>query len=171
MKFFIPVLFVLTPLLCQSQKTQKKNSKTKNLHSSINVAGVNISSAEGSLSYSIGQIYYSSHYEEEIATTGSPKCWDTNVAYDFDGEYWSLSGAPEIYTQEEVDTTFTTNFGFSAMQVGKVNLEAHDTTLTVNRDSSVIINVKTGGYNSIGNDEIYTGGIIRKIANNSYIIL
>ena len=57
------------------------------------------------------------------------------------------------------------------MQVGEVNLEAHDTTLTVNGASSVIINGKTGGYNSIGNDEVYTGGIIRKIANNSYIIL
>ncbi len=92
MKFFIPVLFVLTPLLCQSQKTQNKNSKNKNLHSSINVAGGNISSAEGSLSYSIGQVYYSSHNEEEIITTESPKGWDTNVAYNFDREYSSLSG-------------------------------------------------------------------------------
>ena len=112
MKFFIPVLFVLTPLLCQSQKSQNKNSKNKNLHSSINLAGGNISSAEGSLSYSIGQVYYSSHNEEEIITTESPKGWDTNVAYDFYREYSSLSGAPEIYTQEEVDTTFTTNFRF-----------------------------------------------------------
>ncbi|PRX41207.1 T9SS type A sorting domain-containing protein [Salegentibacter salegens] len=69
MKFFISVLFVLTPLLCQSQKTQNKNSKNKNLHSSINVNGGNISNAEGSLSYSIGQVYYSSHNEEEITVT------------------------------------------------------------------------------------------------------
>ncbi|HKL36799.1 MAG TPA: hypothetical protein VJ899_10950 [Salegentibacter sp.] len=92
MKFFIPVLFVLTSLLCQSQKTQNKKSKNKNLHSSINVAGDNISSAEGSLSYSLGQVYYSSHTEEGIITTKSPKGWDTNVAYDFDREYSSLIG-------------------------------------------------------------------------------
>ncbi|SHN04125.1 hypothetical protein SAMN05878281_3225 [Salegentibacter salegens] len=57
------------------------------------------------------------------------------------------------------------------MQVGEINLEAQGTTLTVNGNSGVVINGNSGGYSSIGNDEVYTGGIIRKIANNSYIIL
>jgi len=96
MKLFFPVLFVLTSLPCQSQKTQNKNSKNKNLLSPINVTGGNISSADGSLSYSIGQVYYSSYNEEEIFTTGSPKDWDNNVAYDFDGEYSRLSGGGNI---------------------------------------------------------------------------
>jgi len=141
--------------------------------------------------------------------------WDTNAADDFDGEYSSLSGAPKVYTQDEVDTikaeilkdvednyvkkaeiisftssrninnndvgntiaciyssTLTITSGFSAMQVGDViNLEVHGTTLTVNGSSGVVINGNSGGFSSIGNDEVYTGGIIRKTGNNSYIIL
>jgi hypothetical protein len=58
--------FLLTPLLCQRQKIQNKNSKDKNLHYSLNVDDENISSAEGSLSCSIGQFYYLYYTEEEI---------------------------------------------------------------------------------------------------------
>lgn len=69
-------------------------------------------------------------------------------------------------------TTLTITSGFSAMKVGDViNLEVHGTTLTVNGASGVVINGKSGGFTSIGNDEVYTGGIIRKTNNNSYIIL
>jgi hypothetical protein len=69
-------------------------------------------------------------------------------------------------------TTLTISSGFSAMKVGDViNIEVHGTTLTVNGASGVVINGKSGGFTSIGNDEIYTGGIIRKTGNNSYIIL
>jgi hypothetical protein len=69
-------------------------------------------------------------------------------------------------------TTLTISSGFSAMNVGDViNIEVHGTTLTVNGASGVVINGKSGGFTSIGNDENYTGGIIRKTGNNSYIIL
>lgn len=61
MKYLITVLFVIIPLLCKSQTTQKKNI----LHSSINITGGNIASEEGSVSYSIGQVYYSSHNGQE----------------------------------------------------------------------------------------------------------
>jgi hypothetical protein len=46
--------------LCKSQ-----SNKNKKLHYSINATGVDISSEEGSVSYSIGQVYYSSHSGEE----------------------------------------------------------------------------------------------------------
>jgi len=141
--------------------------------------------------------------------------WDTNASDDFDGEYSSLTGAPKLYTQDEVDnikieilkevednylkkakvvsltssrnisnndvrntiacinsTTLTISSGFTAMNVGDwINVEVHGTTLTVNGASGVIINGKSGGNSSIGNNEIYTGGIIRKTGNNSYIVL
>ena len=141
--------------------------------------------------------------------------WDTDSTDDFDGEYSSLTGAPKVYTQEEVDdikaeilkdmtnnyvkkakvisftnsrnvnqndvgntiaciysTTLTLTSGFSAMKVGDViNVEVHGTTLTVNGTSGVLINGEPGGYTSIGNDEVYSGGIIRKTGNNSYIVL
>jgi len=60
MRYIITVLFVLTSLLCKSQTTQNKN-----LHSSINATGGDISSEEGSISYSIGQVFYSSYSGEE----------------------------------------------------------------------------------------------------------
>lgn len=69
-------------------------------------------------------------------------------------------------------STLTINSGFSAMEVEDViNLEAHGTTLTVKGASGVIINGKYAGNAIIGNDKVYTGGIIRKISKNSYIIL
>lgn len=63
------VLVLLIPLLCKSQTTQNKITNNKNLHSSINVTGGNISSAEGSVSYSIGQVYYSSYTGKESYVT------------------------------------------------------------------------------------------------------
>lgn len=69
MKYIIPVLFVLTPLLCKSQTNQNKNSKNKNLHSSINVTGGDLSSSDGSVSYSIGQVFYSSLSSDENYVT------------------------------------------------------------------------------------------------------
>jgi hypothetical protein len=62
MKYIIMVLFLLIPLLCRSQTTQYKIPKNKDLHISINVTGGDLSSDEGSVSYSIGQIYYLSYY-------------------------------------------------------------------------------------------------------------
>jgi len=61
MKYIIMVLFLVIPLLCKSQTTQNKIPKNRNLHASINVTGGDISSKEGSVSFSIGQVYYSSH--------------------------------------------------------------------------------------------------------------
>jgi hypothetical protein len=60
MKIIIMLLFLLIPLLCKSQTTQNKNHKNRNLHASINATGGDISSEEGSVSYSIGQVYYTS---------------------------------------------------------------------------------------------------------------
>ena len=57
------------------------------------------------------------------------------------------------------------------MKIGDViNLEVHGTTLKI-RGSGVVINGKSSGSTSIGNDSAYTGGMIRKTGNNSYIIL
>ncbi|TVZ27533.1 hypothetical protein JM83_2581 [Gillisia sp. Hel_I_86] len=68
--------------------------------------------------------------------------------------------------------TLTISSGFSAMEVGDViNLEVHGTTFTVKGASGVLINGKSGGNTSIGNNEFYTGGILRKTGNNSYIVL
>jgi len=61
MKYIIMVLFLVIPLLCKSQTTQNKIPENRNLHTSINVTGGDISSEEGSVSFSIGQVYYSSH--------------------------------------------------------------------------------------------------------------
>ena len=68
--------------------------------------------------------------------------------------------------------TLTISSGFSSMEVGDViNLEVHGTTLTVKGASGVTINGRSGGNTVIGNGEAYTGGLVRKIGNNSYIIL
>ena len=58
MKNIIMVLFSLIPLVGKSQTTQNKIPKNIHLHSSINVTGGDISSEEGSVSYSIGQVFY-----------------------------------------------------------------------------------------------------------------
>jgi len=63
------VLFLLIPLLCKSQTTQYKIPENKNLHTSINVTGGDISGEEGSVSYSIGQVYYSSYNGKETYVT------------------------------------------------------------------------------------------------------
>ena len=140
--------------------------------------------------------------------------WDTNVDDDFDGKYSSLTGAPKVYTQAEVDAikaeiiqdvaknyskkssvlslsssrnansndigntiactssaTLTITSALSSMKVGDViNLEVHGTTLKV-QGSGTIINGKSNGSKSIGDNSAYTGGLIRKTSNNSYIIL
>ncbi|UJH91735.1 hypothetical protein LZ575_03365 [Antarcticibacterium sp. 1MA-6-2] len=68
--------------------------------------------------------------------------------------------------------TLTITSTFSGMQIGDIiNLEVHGTTLTVTGGTGVVINGTSGGNKSIGNNEIYTYGLIRKIANNSYIVL
>ena len=140
--------------------------------------------------------------------------WDADASDDFDGKYSSLTGAPKIYTQTEVDsikaeiiqnladnymkkpkvntisssrdlkpedigntiacttsTTLTIKAGFSQMNIGDaVNLEVHGTTLTI-KGASVTINGVSSGKASIGNDQAYTGGILRKTGTNSYIVL
>jgi hypothetical protein len=68
--------------------------------------------------------------------------------------------------------TLTISSGFSAMAIGDIiNMEVHGTTLTIKGASGVVINGKSGGSTSIGNDAVYTGGLIRKTNTNSYIIL
>jgi len=68
--------------------------------------------------------------------------------------------------------TLTISSGFSAMAIGDIiNMEVHGTTLTIKGASGVVINGKSGGSTRIGNDAVYTGGLIRKTNTNSYIIL
>jgi hypothetical protein len=69
MKSLIIVLFLLIPLLSKSQTTQNNTSNNKNIHSSLNVTNGDISSEAGSVSYSIGQVYYSSHNSEKNYVT------------------------------------------------------------------------------------------------------
>lgn len=61
MKFIFTVFIVIIPLLCKSQTSQNKN----NLHYSINVTGGDLSSEEGSVSFSISQVYYISFNGQE----------------------------------------------------------------------------------------------------------
>ncbi len=61
MKYNIVVLFVLLPLLCNSQPAQNKSIVNENLQYSINSTGGDISGEEGSVSYSIGQVNYLSY--------------------------------------------------------------------------------------------------------------
>lgn len=68
--------------------------------------------------------------------------------------------------------TLTIPSRFTAMEVGDViNFEVHGTQLTIQGASSVTINGQSGKSSSKGNNQIYTGGIIRKTGNNSYIVL
>lgn len=69
MKYFNTVLFVLIPLICSSQPPQNKNIVNKNLQSSINTSGGDISGEEGSVSYSIGQVNYLSYEGDHSYTT------------------------------------------------------------------------------------------------------
>ena len=69
MKFFPLVLLVLLPLFCKSQTTSNKIPENNNLHSSINVTGGDISSEAGSVSYSIGQFFYSSQNSDKYFVT------------------------------------------------------------------------------------------------------
>ena len=67
--------------------------------------------------------------------------------------------------------TLTITSGPSSMQVGDViNLEVHGTTLKV-QGSGTVINGKSKGSASIGNNCAYTGSLIRKTGKNSYIVL
>ena len=69
-------------------------------------------------------------------------------------------------------STITITSGLSGMEVNDViNVEVHGTKLIVQGASGLVINGKSGGAASIGNDEVYTGGIIRKTGTNSYIVL
>ena len=56
-----------------SQTTSYTIQENKNLHFSINATGMNISNYEGSISYSIGQVCYSSNDSpHDYATEGNP---------------------------------------------------------------------------------------------------
>ena len=71
-------------------------------------------------------------------------------------------------------TTSTLNItsNFDVMTVGAtINLEIHGTTLTIKGDNGVFINGKEGGTSSLGNDQDFTGGLLRKTAANTYIVL
>ena len=52
-----------------------------------------------------------------------------------------------------------------------INIEIHGTELNIKGNSGVIINGVSGGSASLGNKKAYTGGILRKINSNSYIVL
>ncbi|MDT0688824.1 hypothetical protein RM549_03460 [Salegentibacter sp. F188] len=68
--------------------------------------------------------------------------------------------------------TLTITSNFNDMIVGQtINLEIHGTTLTVKGSSGVTINGNTGGSKALGNNEAYTGGILRKTGSNTYIVL
>ena len=72
----------------------------------------------------------------------------------------------------KAEATLTITSGFSAMKDGEViNLEVHATVLTVKGASGVTINGSSGGSLNKGNNQVYTGGIVRKISNNLYIVL
>lgn len=60
MKYLVLVLFVLIPLLGESQTSQTRNPDIKIILSTINATGGDLSNEEGSVSYSIGQVFYSS---------------------------------------------------------------------------------------------------------------
>jgi len=62
MKYIIIVLFLVLPLLCRSQTFPTKIPKDSDLHYSLNVTGGELSSDEGSVCYSIGQVTYLSYY-------------------------------------------------------------------------------------------------------------
>ena len=58
------------------------------------------------------------------------------------------------------------------MKVGQtINIEIHGTILTIQGASGVTINGSLTGRSALGNDEVYTGGILRKIGTDNYIVL
>ena len=63
------VLFVLIPFAVKSQDFQKKKSNEDAIHSTINATGGDISSEEGNVSYSLGQVFYSSYESSEYSIT------------------------------------------------------------------------------------------------------
>ncbi|MGB5941300.1 MAG: hypothetical protein WBG71_00305 [Leeuwenhoekiella sp.] len=66
--------------------------------------------------------------------------------------------------------TITKNF--QAMDVGEtINIEVHGCNIIIRGALGVSINGIDGGVKTFGNDEIYTGGILRKIAADNYIVL
>lgn len=98
----------VTPFLyksnCMSQTTSNKIQENKNLHFSINATGVNISSYEGSISYSIGQVFYSSHDSQQNYVTEGiphPDVYDDlpNKPVLFSGVYADLQNKPELYNK------------------------------------------------------------------------
>jgi hypothetical protein len=99
--------------------------------------------------------------------------------YSKKAKIFSISSSRNIISSDvgstivcEVSATLTVPSGFSAMEVGDViNLEVHGTLLTIQGASGVNINGRSGTSFSKGNNQIYTGGIIRKTGNNSYIVL
>lgn len=54
------------------------------------------------------------------------------------------------------------------MQVGDINLEAHG---TLKGATGIAVNGNSGGSVNIGNNQVYTGGLIRKTGTNIYIVL
>jgi len=68
--------------------------------------------------------------------------------------------------------TLTITSNFNNMKIGEtVNIEILGTQLTVKGASGVIINGTSAASANVGNNSVYTGGILRKIDSNNYIIL
>lgn len=61
MKYMPLVLLVLIPLIATSQNIEPQ----KITHATINIAGGDVSDDGGSISYSIGQVFFSAHYDPE----------------------------------------------------------------------------------------------------------
>ncbi|MDT0643786.1 hypothetical protein RM553_13165 [Zunongwangia sp. F363] len=69
-------------------------------------------------------------------------------------------------------STLTITSNFNEMNVGEtINLEVHGTILKIKANSGVTLNGTSAGNASIGNNQAYTGGILRKTGTNSYIVL
>ncbi|MDT0675849.1 hypothetical protein [Autumnicola musiva] len=68
--------------------------------------------------------------------------------------------------------TLSITSDFKEMKAGEtINLEVHGTVLSIKGDSGVTLNGVSAGNASIGNDEVYTGGILRKTGTNTYIVM
>ena len=66
MKTLIIVHILLIPQISKSQTSQTNSSNTGNIHFSLNATGEDISSQTGSVSYTIGQISYSSQNSDKF---------------------------------------------------------------------------------------------------------
>lgn len=65
LKFLTLTSFALIPFLGSAQTDQTRIPDKDIIHATINVTGIDLSSGEGSVSYSLGQTFFSSYDSEE----------------------------------------------------------------------------------------------------------